>query len=177
MSLGDALEQRRPGPAFDVSVYLRPDRSSELNEVAREVREMEGIKVVAVLDQQAIYDEFLTLFADHEDLIASVIPSVLPAAVRATVVSEDQIASLEAALGEDRIHEIVYEHGLKADAVRVLADRFDDEFDELERTTNDELQHSFAVIRSDGRPPPAKLRSALAEVAAFRERECGASRD
>ena len=171
MSLGEALVSRRPGVPFDVAVYLEPERAAELEAVEREVGLVTGVEVVAVLDQEAMYAEFLELFADREDLIDSATPRIMPPSIRATVTSEDQVEALATALGEGRIYDIVYEAGLHANTISVLVDRFSDEFEELERITSGNLQEAIVVIRSDD-PTPGDLREARAVLADFLEEKC-----
>jgi len=173
MTLGNAITQARPGPASDVSIYLRPDQSAELGEVERVVEQLAGVEVVAVLDQEAVYREFEALFAENEQLVESVDPDHLPAAVRVVLGSDADYEAVEAVLGDDeRIYEIVDEYGLKSGAIETTANQFSREFEELEAITEGDLREAIVVLRSDEGPSRRELPGTLTAVTEFLDEEC-----
>lgn len=175
-SIGGVIGKTRPGPAVDVIVFVQPDRSSELDEVAQDVGEVAGVEVVAVLDQEDAYDEFVRIFAGQEQLIETVTPQILPAEVRATLGSDAEFEALEAAFsGDARIYQVVDGFELTARAIDDVARQFPQELEELERITNGELQDAIAVMRSEAGPTRQELRGALAAVEDFLGRECNES--
>jgi hypothetical protein len=176
VAISEIITERAPDPAVDALVFVPPDRTSELEEVAEDVGEVPGIEVVGVRDQDQAYDEFVRIFAGQEELIEMVTPEVLPAEVRVTVDSAAAFEALNAAFsGDPRIYRIVDGYEVTAGQIEEVARRFAEEFEELERITDGEMRDAIALIRSEEGPTREELPGALAAVGDFLGRECNES--
>jgi cell division protein FtsX len=87
----------RPGRWGESDVVIFFDPSTEtaaINAVRAEVEARPGVDSVRYLDQTAAYDEFVELFADSPELVATVSPDLLPASLR-VLVQEDDLEEVE----------------------------------------------------------------------------------
>ncbi|MCP3883162.1 MAG: hypothetical protein GY701_32900 [Sulfitobacter sp.] len=106
--LSTALTGSIPGDPASVIVSLEVDRKDRLEEVAAEVRSIEGVEAVDPVDQEQAYVELAEIFAGQPDLVESVEPETLRPSVRARVVQDDAIEAIHTRFADDaRIREVI----------------------------------------------------------------------
>lgn len=70
-------------PANEVVVFLNPAVTDDVVAVVEAgLRDLTGVVDLRYVDQQAAYDEFVRLFADSPELLATVDPEILPPSFR-----------------------------------------------------------------------------------------------
>jgi cell division protein FtsX len=87
---GDLVFRRGRWGDADVVLFFDPATETGVIEVVRaEVEARPDVESVRYLDQDAAYEEFVELFADSPELVATVSPELLPASLRVLVQEDD----------------------------------------------------------------------------------------
>lgn len=138
------------GSQDDVSVrvLLLPERSGEVDELARELRRA-GFTVAAALDQQEAHQEFALLFGARPDLVQSVEADDLPASIYLEAATPREKARIEAGVKDDpRVREIVPGDPLSSSVAPVLYEIVDGRLDRLERLLPADRAADVQTLRS-----------------------------
>jgi hypothetical protein len=128
---------------------------------------------VAVLDQEAAFEEFKEIFAENSELIATVDASVLPASVQ---VRADTDADLDAvadwAGGDSRVQEVIDIRETGAVILGTVERAFPTELEELQEITDGDMNAAMRTIRSSGDPGLDDISATFEAVSSYMAETC-----
>jgi hypothetical protein len=173
-SIGSSFVEYLDDSESNATLYVSLDHTEELETVADEVDALDGVKVVAVVDQDAAYEEFQDLFADSPELLETVDASILPGSVQVRAETDADLDALgEWAEGDPRIHEVIDIRQTGAVILGTVARAFPAELEELQEITDGDMNAAIKTVRAKDEPGLADITATFEAVSTYMADNCG----